>query len=110
PDALELAVALARQRGAAEAAMRADRRARVEIPFATGVRGLGLVGEHARGADLAEVARERALELAVFDAPEEHRVMPALDVEVRAAGVVAVVADAAVALDAAVHLVGDEGA
>ena len=69
-DALELAVALARHRGTAEAAVRANGRARVEVPLAAGVRGLGLVGEDPGGADLAEVAREGALELSVLVRPK----------------------------------------
>lgn len=71
---------------------------------------MGLVGEHAGGADLGEVAGELAFQHAVLDPSEVDVVVGAVDAEVGAAGVVLVVAHAAVAGDAAVHLMGDERA
>ena len=59
-------------------------------------------------ADLDQVAAELALQHAVFVPAEIDVVVGAEDVQVAPAGVVAVEAHAAVALDAAVHLVVDE--
>ena len=68
------------------------------------------VGEHSGRADLDQVAAEFVFEHPVFDASEIDVIVAAEDVEVPPSGVVTIVADAAVALDAAVHLVIDERA
>src|SRR5690606_34636424 len=68
------------------------------------------VGKHAGRADLDQVAGELAFQRAVLDTAKVHVVVRAVDAEVGAACVVLVVAHAAVAGDAAVHLVGDERA
>jgi hypothetical protein len=64
--ALELAVALAGQGIAAPGAAGAHRGRGLQIPLARVVVDQGLVGEHAGGADLDEVAGELALEHAVL--------------------------------------------
>jgi hypothetical protein len=104
----QLAVAR-RQRGrAAEAAVRAHRRRRLQVPLARVAARERLVVEHAGRADLDEVAAELALQRAALGAAEVHLVAQAEWAEVAAAGVLVVEARAAVAGDAAVELVGDE--
>lgn len=109
-DAADLAVALAGADVAAAGAAVADARGELHVPLAVVALGVGLVGEHAGGADLGEVAGELAFQHAVLDPSEVDVVVGAVDAEVGAAGVVLVVAHAAVAGDAAVHLMGDERA
>src|SRR5579883_2816065 len=109
-DAAHGAVALTGGRVAAEAAMHADGGRHLQVPFARVVALEGGVGEDAGGADLDEVAGELAFEHAIALAAEEDGVAQTEGAEVRAAGVVAIEALAAVALDAAVHFVVDEGA
>src|SRR5690606_11376360 len=109
-DAADFAVALAGADVAAAGAAMADARGELHVPLAVVALGVGLVGEHAGRADLGEVAGELALQHAVLDTAEVHDVVGAVDAQVGAAGVVLVVAHAAVAGDAAVHLVGDERA
>ena len=70
----------------------------------------GLVSEDASGTDLYQVAAELALQSPIFMAAKVHMVMPAKDAEVAAAGIIAIKPDAPIALDAAVHLMIDEGA
>ena len=103
-------VALAGNDIAAGPAMHAYGRRRLEVPLARVVLLQRLVREYARGTDLDQVAAELALEHAVLVAAEVNMVVAGEDIEVPAAGVAPVEPDAAVALDAAVHLVVDEGA
>src|SRR5690606_28374573 len=65
-DAAQTAVALLRRDVAADAAVRADRRRGLQVPFADVVIGERLVGEDARRTDLREVAAPLALEHAVL--------------------------------------------
>ena len=65
-DAAQRAVALARDGVAAEAAVHADRRRRLQIPLARVVLLQRLVGEDAGRADLDQVAAELALQHAVL--------------------------------------------
>src|SRR6185369_8543235 len=109
-DATELAVTLAGDRVAADGAVHAYRRRRLQIPLARVVPLECLVVEDAGRADLDEVSRELVLERAVGVAAEVYVVVAAEDVEVAPTGVVAIKAHAAIALDAAVHLVVDERA
>ncbi len=88
----------------------ADARGELHVPLAVVALGVGLVGEYAGRADLDQVAGELAFQRAVLDAAEVHVVVRPIDAQVGAASVILVVAHAAVAGDAAVHLVGDEGA
>src|SRR5690349_14329313 len=87
--------------------MRADRRRLLQIPYARAI-AEELVGEDAGRAQLAEVARERALQRSGLEAAEVHAVAAAARPEVAPAGDVLVEAAAPVAGDAAVHLVRDE--
>jgi hypothetical protein len=66
-----------------------------------------LVREHAGGADLNEVAAELAFEHTVLMSAEVHVVVRREYVQIPAAGNAAIEADAAVAGDAAVHLMID---
>ena len=90
--------------------MHAHRRRRLQVPLARVVPLQRLIGENAGGADLHQVAAELVLEHAVLVAAEIDVVAQHQGVEIVAAGVVAVESHAAVALDAAVHLVVHEGA
>ena len=107
-DALQVAVAFARKDIAPDGTAGADRRGRLEVPLARVLLGERAVGEHPGGADLDQVPGELALEDAVLRPAEVHPPAGTERLEVRAAGVVAVEADAPVAGDAAVHLVADE--
>ena len=107
---LQQTVAFGREGVAAHRAVGADGRRRLEIPLAGVGLGERLVGEHPRGTDLHQVAGELAFEHAVLLATEKHPRARAEGVEILAAGVLPVVAHAAIAGDAAVHLVADEGA
>src|SRR5690606_26172512 len=109
-DTAQFAVALAGADVAAAGAAVADARGELHVPLAVVALGVGLVGEHTGRADLGQVAGELALQHAVLDATEVHVVVGAVDTQVGAAGIVLVVAHAAVTGDAAVHLMGDERA
>src|SRR6478735_5339189 len=63
------------------------------------------VGKHACGADLYQIPAELVLEDAVFEPPEIHRVAQPERIEVISSGVIPIESDAALALDAAIHLV-----
>src|SRR5215470_6618765 len=107
-DSPQLAIPLAGNGVATHAAMRAYRRRRLQIPFAGVMLLQGLVGEDSSGTDFDQVAAEFVLQDAVFVAPEVNVVAHGEDIEIAPAGVVAIESDAAIALDAAVHLVIDE--
>ncbi len=109
-DAAQLAVTLTRADVAADRAPLADAGGELHVPLAVVAFGVGLVGEHTGGADLHQVAGEFALQSAILDPAEVDVVMGAVDPEILATGVILVVAHAAIAGDAAVHLVVDEGA
>ncbi len=68
------------------------------------------VGKHAGRADLYEITRELALEDAVFMTSKVNMVVCTQCSEVGPARVVLVITDAAIAGDAAIHFVVDEGA
>ncbi len=107
-DPLEPAVALARHGVAAHRAAGAHRGRRLQVPLAGVVVHQGLVGEYAGGADLHQVAGEFALQHTLLVAAEVDMVVGGHGRQVSAAGVIPVVAGAAVAGDAAVHLVVDQ--
>src|SRR5690606_8439280 len=109
-DAADLAVTFAGADIAAGGATVADARRELHVPFAVVALGMGLVGEYPGGADLGQVAGELAFQHAILDAAEIHLVMGAEHAEIGAAGIVLVVAHAAVAGNAAIHLVGNERA
>ncbi len=110
PDAAQHAVALAGDRVAAERTMHTDGRGRLEVPRAHVVPRQGLVVEDPRRADLHEIAAELALQDPILMASEVDTIMPALRVKVAAAGVAAIKTDAAIALDATVHLMREKRA
>ncbi len=83
---------------------------KLHVPLAVVTFGVGLVGEDAGGADLHQVAGKFALQSAILDPSEIDVVVGTVDAKILATGIILVVADAAVAGDAAVHLVADEGA
>ena len=109
-DAAQFAVALAGCDVAANAAAGADRGRGLQIPLAGVVFAEDLVGENPGGANLDEIAAELAFEHALAVAAEIGVVVRRLGGEIGPAGVLAIEAHAAVAGDAAVHLVIDEGA
>ncbi|MNM98725.1 hypothetical protein D3C81_1112630 [compost metagenome] len=109
-DTAQFAVTLTRADVATAGAAMADARGELHVPLAVVALGVGLVGEYAGRADLGQVAGELAFQHAVFDAAEVHVVVGAVDAQVGTTGVVLVIAHAAVAGDAAVHLMGDERA
>ncbi len=90
--------------------MNANRRRHLQIPFPRVVVLECGVGENTSGTDLDQVARELVFENSVFAAAEEYGVPHAERVQVVSSGVFAIEANAAVALDAAVHLVVHETA
>ena len=108
--AFEIAVALARKDVAAHRTARADRRRRLQVPLARVLPGERPVREHARRADLDQVAGEFVLELAVRRAAEVHPAAGTQRFQVRTTGVVAVEAHAPITGDAPIHLVADERA
>jgi hypothetical protein len=65
----------------------------------------GFVGEHACGTDFHQVAAEFILENAIFGSPKKDPVPQSKGIQIIAAGIVAVIANAPVTLDAAIHLV-----
>src|SRR5690606_14751092 len=107
-DAANLAITLTGADIAAGGTAMADARGELHVPFAAVALGVGLVGEYAGGADLGQVARELALQRTVLDPAEVHLVIGAEYTQVGAAGIVLVIAQAAIAGDTTVHLVSDE--
>src|SRR5690606_23249132 len=109
-DTADLAVSLAGTDIASGRAAMADARCELHVPLAVVALGMGLVGEYPGGADLGQVAGELAFQHPVLDAAEIHLVMGAKHTQIGPARIVLVVAHTAIAGDAAVHLVGNEGA
>ena len=109
-DPLEDALARARAGVAAQRAVAADTGGVLHVPLAGVGRAQRLVGKHAGGADLDQIAREFAVEGTVGMAPEIDVLVRTEHTQIVAIGIVPVVAHAAVAGDTAVHLVIDEGA
>jgi hypothetical protein len=107
-DAPQDALALAGTGVATQAAMDADGRRGLQIPFAHVVAAEGFVGEYAGGTDLHQVAAEFVLQDAVLASPEIDMVMRGEDLEIVAAAIILVETHATIAGDAAVHLVVDE--
>ncbi len=93
---------------AADRAMRADRRRLGHVPGPGIVLRPALVVEDAGRADLGEVAGEGALQHAIGGATEIDAVVRAEHVEIPPAGIAAIEARAAIAGDAAVHLMGEQ--
>ena len=92
---------------AADRAVRTDRRRLLQVPHPRAI-AEQLVGEDAGRAQLDQVARERTLERALLEAPEVDAIAAAGRPEVAAARHLLIEAAAAIARDAAVHLVRDE--
>src|SRR5208337_3164665 len=103
-DAPQSAIALTGIDVAAQSTMDADRRSKLLVPLAGVMVLQGFVGEYARRTDFNEVPAELILQDAVFAPAEEHRVARGESVQIFAARVVAVIAHAAVTLDASVRL------
>ena len=68
----------------------------------------GFVGKHTRGTDFHQIAAELAFQNALALATKIDMIMAAENIEIPAAGIVAVKAHTAVTLNAAVHLMIDE--
>mgnify|MGYP001799473309 CR=1 FL=1 len=99
-----MAVALSWRRFARKAEVDANRRGHREVPLAGVMTLKSLVCEDAGRADLNQVSRELVFEDAVNGAAEEEDVAQLEDVEIIAAGVFTIKTDAALTLDAAIHL------
>ena len=108
-DSPDCSVAFAYGDVAPESTVDADRRRHLQVPLARVMALERLVGEDPRGANLDQVAGEFTLEHAVLAAAEIHLVAQRERVQIVLARVFPVVAHAPVALDAAIHLVSDEG-
>src|SRR6185312_5649118 len=107
-DTARCAIAFVGHCVAAEGAMHADRWCPTQIPFALVNLRERLVVEHAGWADFREIAAELAFKNAVLVATEVDVVVRGEDIEIAASGILAIEADAAVAGDAAIHLMSDE--
>ncbi|KPY63234.1 Uncharacterized protein ALO94_05579 [Pseudomonas syringae pv. spinaceae] len=107
-DAAQFTVTFARADVATAGAAVADARRKLHVPFAVVALGVSLVGKHTGRTDLGEVTGKLAFQRAVLDAAEVHVVVRAVNAQIGAARVVFIEAHAAIAGDAAVHLVRDE--
>src|SRR5215469_17921733 len=108
-DAAQGSIAFARIRIAAESAVDTNRGGKLLVPFA-GVMVLeGLIGEHPGWTDFNQVAAEFIFENPVLVSAEKDPVSRREGIQIVAARVVPIVAHAAVALDAPVHLVIHQG-
>ncbi len=103
-----LTAALGDEQIAADRAMRTDRRRRLHVPFARVMLRPALVVKNAGRADLGEIAGERAFQHAVLGAAEIDIAVRAERIEITAAGIVTIKPRAAIAGDAAVHLMGEQ--
>src|SRR5680860_224624 len=107
-DASNLAVAFPRADIAAHRALMADAGRELHIPLANVAVRVGLVSEHAGGAHFSQVAGKRALQNAFFVTPEIQVVIRAEDTEISASSIIVVEAHAAIAVNAAIHLMGNK--
>src|SRR5208283_2218991 len=103
-DAPQSAIALTGIDVAAQGAMDANRRSELLIPLARVMVLQGLVREYARRTNFDQVPAELILQDTVFVPAKEHRVARGKRVQIFAARIVAVMAHAAVTLDASVRL------
>src|SRR5215472_1935622 len=104
-DAPQRPIAFASICVAPESAVHAHRRSELLVPLASVVLLQGFISEHACGADFYQVSAEFILENAIFGSPKKDPVPQRKGIQVVTASIVAIVADAAVTLDAAIHLV-----
>src|SRR5690606_36023783 len=109
-DAAYLTIALARADVAAGGTAVADAWGKLHVPFAVIALGVSLVGKDAGGADLCQVAGKFAFQRAILDPAEIHLIIGTEYTQVGAPRVIFVIAHAAIAGDAAVHLMGNERA
>ena len=107
-DTTQFAVALAGADVTADGTLLADAWCKLHIPFTVIALGVCFIGKDAGRTDFNQVAGEFALQHAVFRATEVDVIVSAIDAQVGTVGIVFIVANAAVAGDAAVHFVGDE--
>src|SRR3954452_10269219 len=104
-DPAQRAVALAYAGVAAGGAMHTNRWRHLQVPF-SGVMPLQRrIGEHARGTDFNQVPAELVFKGAIFESAEVHSIAEPKRVQIVPSGVLAVIAHAALALNAPVHLV-----
>src|SRR5208283_2130963 len=88
---------------AAESTVDANRRSELLIPFAGVMVLQGLIREHTRRTNFDEIPAEFVLQDTVFATAKKYRVARGERVQISASRIVAVVAHAAVTLDAAVR-------
>ncbi len=109
-DTTQLAIAFARAGITAQRALLADARRKLHIPFTVIAFRVRFIGEDAGRTDFDQVTGEFALKRTVFRTTEIDVVMRAVNTEIGAVSVIFVVTHAAVAGDAAVHLMRNERA
>ena len=108
-DAPQTPLPLPRRSITACRAAGANRRRGLQVPLTHILLAEYLVGEHPCGAHLHQVAAELVLQHPVFISAEVHMMMTCLRRKVSATCIVVVKTHTAIAGDAAIHLVIDEG-
>src|SRR5208283_2946716 len=102
-DAPQSAIALTGIGVATQGAVDANRRSELLIPFARVMALQGLIREYARRTNFDQVPAELILQDTILVPAKKHRVARGKRVQILAARVVAVIAHAAVTLDASVR-------
>ena len=102
------AISLTRKDVAANRTTGADAWCRAKVPFAGVVLRKRLVGKDTGWTDLDQITAEFAFQNPIGFAPKVHAGARTEGLEIRAAGIVSVVAHATVTSNTAVHLVADE--
>ena len=105
----DLPIAGTHHRVAPEGAIQADGRRALVVP-APSLEARGLIGENAGGAYIGDVAGVRTLQCSVRLATEIDAISALHDAEVAVAAIFLIEPGTAIALNAAVHLVLDQGA
>jgi len=107
-DSPQHSISGARRCVAPNPAMHADRRSIFHVPLARVMAAKRFIGEHARGTDFSKIAAERIFQNSVLGSPEIDGIMNCEDIEIAPSGVIPIIADAPVALDAAIHFMIEE--
>ena len=107
-DTTQFAVALAGADVTADGTLLADAWRKLHVPLTVIALGVRFIGKDAGRTDFHQVTGELAFQRTVFRTAKVDVVVSAVDAQVGTVGIVFVVANAAVAGDAAVHFVRDE--
>ena len=102
-DTAQFAVTLARADVTADAALLADARCKLHIPFAVITFRVGFVGKDPGRTNFHQVTGEFTFQRAAFRTPEVHVVVCAVNPEIRTVRIIFVVTDTTVTGDTAVH-------